>query len=834
MVAAALLGPVAAHAQAPAVSGEEERYVSVNDLGGVGLMQTRTARFGPDGLFNFGYSRVEPYKRIFLTVHVFPWMEATFRYTEIENRLYSSFPNFSGFQTFKDRGADLKFQLMSESRYLPAVAMGVQDFVGTGQFAGEYVVGSKRIGDFDVSLGMGWGYLGSAGAISNPLASVWSVFGTRTTPGSGGGLPATNIFRGPTVGLFGGVEYRTPLEGVTLQVEYDGIDYREEPLGGNVQSTSPLNFGLNFRPYPGIDFGYALERGNAHMFRVSLRTELHEPGVTKFDPPPPAVAEVRPTVGQLTSAGGNEAPAPAVAPQSAGSLGAAPGGPDADPFSVLETFGLRVEQFELRGSEALVQVAAAGGLVTLAAAAAALTMLPADVAALTLSSAGVPAVRAVRGSDAPYYFLAPEPSPAAVATGGAEYLLPPEDPAYTREQVRAIGERMAVGLGQAGVYMETLTIEGRFATVAVTSARYRETARNMGAALRAIVNYLPAPVEAITLVMLNGGMEMSRFTFLRSEVEREARLLGSPEEILARGILEPGAPGRPDGLRFGRIPRFSGSAEPRMRQHIGNPDQFYLYQFWLAFYGALDVAPGLSLHATLGANLYHNFDRIRLASDSVLPHVRSDILDYLQQGENNIVTMEATYFAKLDQDIYVRFSAGLFEEMFGGIGAEVLYRPFNSRLALGLEIDRVRQRDYDQLFSFRDYTVNTGHVSAYYQLPVYDALASLHVGQYLAGDRGATFELSRRFGGGVRVGAWATLTDVPFAKFGEGSFDKGFFIVIPLDLFTTQSSTAAEVFAFRPLYRDGGQRLVVGDRLYDVTWAGTSDEITRDWPRLFQ
>ena len=94
------------------VDGAEERFVSPNSLGGIGLLQTRTARFGPDGLFHFGYSRVEPYRRVYLTAHGLPWLEGTFRYTEVRDQLYSIYPWFSGFQTYKDRGADLKFRLL--------------------------------------------------------------------------------------------------------------------------------------------------------------------------------------------------------------------------------------------------------------------------------------------------------------------------------------------------------------------------------------------------------------------------------------------------------------------------------------------------------------------------------------------------------------------------------------------------------------------------------------------------------------------------------------------------------------------------------------------------
>ena len=84
------LAPARAQEDAP----HPEERVSVGDFGGIGLLQMRTARFGPDGLFNIGYSRVDPYKRYALNIQILPGLEATFRYTEIRNRLYSPFAFF--------------------------------------------------------------------------------------------------------------------------------------------------------------------------------------------------------------------------------------------------------------------------------------------------------------------------------------------------------------------------------------------------------------------------------------------------------------------------------------------------------------------------------------------------------------------------------------------------------------------------------------------------------------------------------------------------------------------------------------------------------------------
>ena len=119
-------------------------------------------------------------------------------------------------------------------------------------------------------------------------------------------------------------------------------------------------------------------------------------------------------------------------------------------------------------------------------------------------------------------------------------------------------------------------------------------------------------------------------------------------------------------------------------------------------------------------------------------------------------------------------------------------------------------------------------------MPYKNLLATVSAGRYLAGDTGITFDLSRVFDSGVRVGAWATFTNVPAIEFGEGSFDKGFYFVIPFELFFQQSSTANGVFAFRPLSRDGGQRLVMANRLYEVTSTATREELMRDWPAFLK
>ena len=69
--------------------------------------------------------------------------------------------------------------------------------------------------------------------------------------------------------------------------------------------------------------------------------------------------------------------------------------------------------------------------------------------------------------------------------------------------------------------------------------------------------------------------------------------------------------------------------------------------------------------------------------------------------------------------------------------------------------------------------------------------AQVDAGRYLAGDWGATFALDRRFANGWKIGAFFTLTNVSAARFGEGSFDKGIRMTIPLSWITGKPARSA-------------------------------------------
>jgi membrane-associated phospholipid phosphatase len=277
------------------LSKARDLEVTASDWGSVGLLQTPTARMRPVGELALHYSRISPYGHINLFAQPFEWMEAGFRYTEISNRLYGPV-EFSGTQSLKDKGIDVKFRVWKESAYLPEVAVGFRDIAGTGLFSGEYIVGSKRTGNFDWSLGLGWGYLGNRGDLRNPFSIFGSAFDVREgASGPGGQFAFKSYFRGATA-LFGGVQYQTPWTPLVLKAEYDSNNYQREPQGNVFPQSSPFNFGLVYRISKSVDLTAAIERGNTAMLGLTIHTDLAKLTQPKIlDPAPVPVVAARPT-----------------------------------------------------------------------------------------------------------------------------------------------------------------------------------------------------------------------------------------------------------------------------------------------------------------------------------------------------------------------------------------------------------------------------------------------------------------------------------------------------------------------------------------------------------
>ncbi|MDH6593085.1 hypothetical protein M2165_002974 [Variovorax sp. TBS-050B] len=679
---------------------------SGNDWGETGLLQTPTARMGQTGDMRTSISHVSPYTRLNVMFQPLDWLEAGFRYTSISNRIYGIGLSNQG---YKDKSIDLKARLWKESAYLPEVALGFRDIGGTGLFSSEYLVANKRYGDFDFSLGIGWGYLGNAGNISNPFGLLNSRFKTRVSQTTWGGANFGRLFRGPAA-LFGGVQWRTPWEPLTLKLEYEGNDYQNEPLNNNQRQRSPVNIGLEYRYAPGITFSAGFERGNKVMMGLTLQTNLATMQMPKTADPP----------------------APRFTP---------------DPPATFQGWAATAAEIENRTDWTIQRIAPQGAMLH----------VWITESATVYRSARVEQIIAVLHRDAP---------------------------GSIRNFVLHYSER--------GLPMHAQVVDrGEWVTAhyqAQTPAERRATSQR---------DYAPAPIGADD----------------PKPVLQAAR--GDAPAATKAGAAEGQA--LPAWERH--TPKFSIGLTPSLGQILGGPNAFVLYQIGVQAVAEYRFTPSTWVNGALNLRLVDNFDKFTYTAPSNLPRVRTYQREYVTSKRLTMPVFQLTHVGRINDNQYYSVYGGALETMFAGVGGEWLYRPWRSKIAFGVDFNHVRQRDFEQDFGLRDYKVNTGHATLYWDTGWHGVLAKISAGQYLAGDRGVTIDISRRFDNGVVLGAYATKTNVSARQFGEGSFDKGIYLAIPFDALLPRTSKFTANFAWAPLVRDGGARLGRIHPLYEMTSA---------------
>jgi hypothetical protein len=357
------------------------------------------------------------------------------------------------------------------------------------------------------------------------------------------------------------------------------------------------------------------------------------------------------------------------------------------------------------------------------------------------------------------------------------------------------------------------------ARVRYTNTTFRSEAQAMGRVARILTAELPAAVDTFVLEPQQKGIPLSATTIQRRNLETfENRAQGAA--LIAQ--TSPTTDVTPaTGLTYVL------DTEPAFTWGIGP------YAHLIVFNGnaPVQIDGGIEVKAryTFAPNIIakgvvrQSARTLPLASvtknDTDLPTVRTTGSRYGKEGNPVIQTLTLAHYGRPGADLYSRVTAGYLEKLHGGISSEVLWKPVGSQLALGAELNYTTQRDFEQLFGFQDYDVVTGHLSGYYSFDN-GYHAQVDVGKYLAGDWGATFGIDREFENGWRVGAYFTVTDVPFEDFGEGSFDKGIRLTVPNDFFIGTATRDKVSTNLQSLQRDGGAQLKVDGRLYDIVRDG--------------
>jgi Exopolysaccharide biosynthesis protein YbjH len=685
---------------APAPAWEQRSFpVSSSDWGEIGLIQTPTARMERAGTLRVQFSRVQPYTRNNIMFQPFEGFETGFRYTNVSNRKYDALGELDTDQTFVDKSIDFKWAFLKERQWLPAMALGVRDMAGTGIFSSEYLVANKRFGDWDASLGLGFGNMGSRAELSNPLGRLNNDFNVRpsTQTDQGGQVGAKAFFRGPAA-LFGGVQWRASPTWV-LKLERDGNNYQNEGLNNPLPFHSPWNFGAVYRHSPGVDVSMGFERGNTFMLGVSFSIAVNELQIPKL---------LHPTAPRFV-------PTPVNSTENNSPPNLTPSAP--------ESWDDLIEQVYTQTSWQV----------------------------------------------------------AAIEDSGELWKL-----------------RLSAG-PNGGLY-----------------SHRAERLPRLNALLQA---KLPARVKRWQIEWTEHGMsvtgiEVDRANWVNLQTQWQPPSL-QPKAIFpyapSKGVSPQKGWHRPER---GLLPLNFG---PSYSQILGGPDAFLLYKLGAQLSSGYQFSPGVWMDGAIDTTIADNMSGFKYTAPSNLPRVRTYQREFETSNRTTMPILQLTSMKAINEQQFVSVYAGYLEKMFAGVGAEWLYRPWRSPVAFGVDVNHVQQREFKQNFDLRDYKVLTGHATLYWDTGLSDLLVKVQAGQYLAGDRGVTLDVSRQFKNGTSMGFYVTKTNVSAEQFGEGSFDKGIYLNLPFDVLLPKYSDSTAAIVWQPLSRDGGARLQRQHPLYNST-----------------
>jgi hypothetical protein len=693
---------------------QAEIIPSLNLYGTTGLIDTPSGDAQPDGQLSLTSSYFGPISRTTLSFQITPRLSGSFRFLGIQdwNANSACQPSCANagidrFDTYYDRSFDVRYKVFDESRYVPAVTIGLQDLAGTGILSGEYIAATKTFNsNLKVTAGLGWGRLGSAGSIGSP-------FGERDPidVGFGGNFNIDQWFRGP-VAPFGGVEWKLN-DKWTLKGEYSSDNYSEEARNrGTFERKSPFNFGIEYQS------GTSLRFGAYHLYG----SEIGLVGHILINPKRPSGVGIA-----------ENAPVP-VSPR---------------PSKVV------------------------------------------DPGAWTASWVTQP---------------------------GAGPIL---------------RENIAAELKDDGIFVEALRFDANIAQVRIRSTLISNNAQAIGRVARVMSKTLPASVELFEIVPIADGLAASKVVIRRSDLERlEFSTTATSELLAASQILE--AEVLPAGAvkDTGTYPKFNWGLEPYLRVRVFDQNAPLKADLGARLSAGYQLSPGLRVSGSVTQKAIGNLqDRPPLPRRGSLQPVRSAVYYYDRDGTSALEKLTVDWNRKVAPSLYGRVSVGYLERMFGGVSTGLLWKRAHSRLALGVEVNYLKQRAPNGGFGFTlpgslyetdenaangpsNYSVLTGHVSAYYEL-AQGLHVQVDVGRYLAGDIGATLSVDREFANGWRVGAFMTKTNVSAENFGSGSFDKGIRLEVPLGWLTGKQTRETVKPVLRPFGRDGGARLEIDNRLYE-------------------
>jgi len=218
------------------------RFGTPANAGFTGLWEYPTAEMPADGTGRFGATFGSPYSFYFVNLAWLPWLEINTRLTTFDNIHVDHLGHVNNVgrgRRYMDKAMDLKVLLYRSDRwFLPSLAIGFNDVMGTELMQSRYGVATWHINNFGFTLG----------------------YGTERMNG-----------------FFGGFSWNaTPW--MTLKAEYSPMNYSLDRAGAFRPHPHPAreryNVGVVLNAPWGTELSLSRQRGEEFVFSLSQRFDL--------------------------------------------------------------------------------------------------------------------------------------------------------------------------------------------------------------------------------------------------------------------------------------------------------------------------------------------------------------------------------------------------------------------------------------------------------------------------------------------------------------------------------------------------------------------------------
>ena len=393
-------------------------------------------------------------------------------------------------------------------------------------------------------------------------------------------------------------------------------------------------------------------------------------------------------------------------------------------------------------------------------------------------------------------------------------------------------------LGLDGIELKTMTLSGGTAKVGIINRKYLNISQMIGRVVRILSLTTPSDIKEfqINIIDFKSNLFLSEIVVKREIFEQSELEFDGPEKLWETVSVS----NSQDSFFYDEedgIERFSWSLYPYIDTSLFDPDDPIRFTVGAELLTKYKFLASTSISGSLRQPIAGTLDDIKRGPKTGLPNVRSDFMYYHRDISSNLFINYLTLdqYLKPSSNLYALVNIGFLELMHAGVRAEVIWKNNKKPYGFGLDIAQVQKRGTDGGFKLKNEHFNTYLASVYYDLQN-DWIIKIDGGRYLAGDFGSTISIKRSFNNGWEFGAYATLTDVPFETWGEGSFDKGITIKAPINWFTGKKSRSYANAIIKPITGDGGAKLNLSEEnyLYYRVSEYSNKNILDNWTRVFR